>query len=72
MKYVIAIFLAFAALGSSLAHAQDEVTATSFRFFRREQTLSFWQIHNKLLIKRDLPGEPGIGVKSKSASECYP
>jgi hypothetical protein len=28
MKYVIALFLTFAAFGASLAHAQDEVTAT--------------------------------------------
>jgi hypothetical protein len=34
MKYVIAFFLTFAALGSSLAHAQEEVTATvPFDFF---------------------------------------
>ena len=34
MKYVIAFFLAFAAFGSSLAHAQGEVTATvPFDFF---------------------------------------
>ena len=34
MKYVIAFFLTFAAFGSSLAHAQDEVTATvPFDFF---------------------------------------
>ena len=34
MKYVIAFFLAFAAFGSSLAHAQDEITATiPFDFF---------------------------------------
>jgi hypothetical protein len=34
MKYVIAFFLTFAALGSTLAHAQDEVTATvPFDFF---------------------------------------
>jgi hypothetical protein len=34
MKYVLAFFLTFAAFGSSLAHAQDEVTATvPFDFF---------------------------------------
>lgn len=34
MKYVLAFLLTFAAFGSSLAHAQDEVTATvPFDFF---------------------------------------
>ena len=34
MKYILAFFLTFAAFGSSLAHAQDDVTATvPFDFF---------------------------------------
>jgi hypothetical protein len=59
MKYVIALFLTFAAFGSSLAHAQDEVTAAvPFNFFvgnrlfhSGEYTISCSSIQGALFIR---------------------
>jgi hypothetical protein len=59
MKYVIALFLTFAALSSTLAHAQDEVTATvPFDFFvgnrlfhSGEYTISSSSIQGALFIR---------------------